>query len=125
MSEHNEQVEPDEDEATHVLSRTGATVLGERLAAMVEAEATVAEAEPEPEPGPLRMPHDPHTATCPDCQGFGETLTGSMVDGQETRTCVGCDGRGWVEIPYSADSAADGELRPIRRDPATRAWTWS
>lgn len=47
---------------------------------------------------PFELPADPHTETCPDCQGWGEVLTGSSVAGQIKRACPTCKSKGWREI---------------------------
>lgn len=109
------------DEAGVQLGKIAAKPLGERLAAMVEREAAEAEA-----PEPAAPPHDPHTATCPDCQGFGQTQTGSRVEGQEFRECPGCTGRGWIELPPAPGGPAEpGDVRTIRRDANSGGWSWS
>lgn len=47
---------------------------------------------------PFELPADPHTETCPDCQGWGEVLTGSNVAGQLKRACPTCQSKGWRPI---------------------------
>ena len=95
---------------------------GERIREMVEAEAERAESdETEPEEVPPIMQHDPHTRTCPTCAGFGVTLTGSLVDGQETRECIDCGARGWQE---KLQRATGQPLTGDAVDPNAEAWAW-
>lgn len=95
---------------------------GERIAALVEEEAARVEAE-EAQPLTVRNapPPDPYTRTCPTCEGYGQTLTGSIVDGQEFRDCVDCRARGWQErLERSADDPpAEDHVGP-RED----SWNW-
>lgn len=86
---------------------------GQRIAEMVEAEATVAEAETETEtdedasglPCPLCggnidlpdvPPQDSNKERCNTCNGFGMTVTGSLVPEMQIDQCSDCQGRGWV-----------------------------
>ena len=58
---------------------------------------------------------DPHTETCPTCNGWGETLTGSRVQAFATRTCPACQGMGYIEIqpePAPAPSPPAAETGP-------------
>jgi rubrerythrin len=50
----------------------------------------------------------PHAATCADCDGLGNVLSGSRVAGQEKITCPSCKGMG-----YRVASGADDDSRPI------------
>lgn len=43
------------------------------------------------------LANDPNTEPCPDCKGFGETITGSLVPDQVTRRCVRCNGNGFID----------------------------
>lgn len=36
---------------------------------------------------------------CPECQGWGQTLTGSKKAGKERKDCIGCKGYGYVPPP--------------------------
>lgn len=65
----------------------------ERIARMVEEEEKRAEEPAEDE----RPPDDPETEECPQCHGWGKTLTGSRVPEEASRQCPFCTGRGWVE----------------------------
>lgn len=47
---------------------------------------------------------------CPDCQGWGVTLTGSKKAGKERKDCIGCKGYGYVPPPgQPANGAATVE----------------
>ena len=41
---------------------------------------------------------DEYSRTCDRCNGLGEVLTGSKVQGQQALTCMFCKGMGWVPI---------------------------
>lgn len=88
---------------------------GEKIAAMVEAEAAAVEAEEaaEKEAAPDGMPcpvcggvialpdvppQDPNKETCPDCHGFGMTVTGSLVPERQIDQCSTCNGNGWRNV---------------------------
>lgn len=47
-------------------------------------------------PGPKPQTHE-YFKRCEVCLGYGEVLTGSMRDGNTSRNCPGCGGRGYVE----------------------------
>lgn len=104
-----------------VVSRSPEEV-GERIRAHLEAEATHIEQEEALPEKPLRAPPvDPFTRQCPTCQGFGQTQTGSLVDGQEFRECVTCGGRGWQER-LEQTPLADGAPGQTEHDDG--GWSW-
>ena len=45
---------------------------------------------------------DTDTRTCPKCQGYGKTRTGSLVPTQATHMCATCSGYGFVPPPSGA-----------------------
>jgi len=53
---------------------------------------------------------DRYARTCPDCSGFGVTLTGSRVPKHATIQCLTCKGRGYT-------SAAEEHNTPGQADP--------
>ena len=118
----DEDADTDEAEDEREDEPEDAYALGERLAAMVDAEEARAEAPEATEPEASQvMQHDPYTRSCPTCAGFGVTLTGSIVDGQETRDCPDCRARGWQE------KLEQTTLRPVEGEaphPDAEAWTW-
>lgn len=44
----------------------------------------------------VTLANDDEAETCDRCTGFGETVTGSHVPGQETRPCTKCGAKGWT-----------------------------
>jgi len=48
----------------------------------------------------MGAPHDyatdPEAETCDVCHGLGQLVTGSRVQGQETRPCAKCTAKGWT-----------------------------
>lgn len=48
------------------------------------------------EPGPEAKPH-PFYVVCGTCNGFGQVLTGSLVEAQIGVNCPDCAGRGYLE----------------------------
>jgi hypothetical protein len=46
---------------------------------------------------PETPPADAFAHRCPDCDGWGQVLTGSRVDGHVWRDCKGCQGQGFKE----------------------------
>lgn len=102
--------------------------LGERLSAMVEAEAAAAETAPEP-PADFageKPPDDPYSSPCPTCKGWGVVNTGSLVEGNTHRQCRDCQGYGYVERgqPPAPAPARDErrELEPEPASPGAIAW---
>lgn len=59
---------------------------------------------------PEAPPRDPDIDTCPNCNGWGQVVTGSRVDGHVWRNCSRCDGQGWVVksvvVPASFNAGA-------------------
>lgn len=57
---------------------------------------------------------DPHSRTCPECAGLGQTLTGSKVPEWYAITCAKCQGRGWEATDatrqYGGVTVANGAL---------------
>lgn len=41
---------------------------------------------------------DRYSRQCDTCEGLGEVLTGSQVQGQTTLPCIACNGKGWVPV---------------------------
>jgi hypothetical protein len=111
-----------EEDAQELTGTRDPREVGERIAAMVEDEAQRAEQETgHAETGPRVPPADPYTRTCPTCQGFGVTQTGSIVDGQEFRDCVDCRARGWQErLEREPQPQTNGEQEPQAAD----SWRW-
>ena len=114
--------DPDDDENEDEEAHEDARTQGQRIAAMVEDEAERVEQE---EATPLTVqsapPPDPYTRTCPTCEGYGQTLTGSIVDTQEFRECVDCHGKGWQErLEPEPQPGVSPPLIPESRD----AWRW-
>jgi hypothetical protein len=122
----DDEGEGEDDEPSGIKAGDAASV-GERIRETAERES-LPDDEPEAESvtaAPSMPPHDPYTETCPTCDGFGETFTGSRVDEYFTRTCVTCRGMGFVDAtppqpPYPiprAESEPDTE-------PSSGPWTW-
>src|ERR1700693_273175 len=44
--------------------------------------------------------------TCPECDGLGETITGSHVPGYETKTCARCNKTGYVLVTQTTNGNA-------------------
>lgn len=59
---------------------------------------------------PEAPPRDPDIDTCPNCNGWGQVVTGSRVDGHVWRNCSRCEGQGWVTksvtVPASFNAGA-------------------
>lgn len=49
---------------------------------------------------------DQFSRECPDCNGMGEVLTGSKVQGQVTLPCITCSGMGWADAGRAQRIAA-------------------
>lgn len=68
-------------------------------------------------PGPKPQTHEWFVA-CPTCQGFGEVYTGSSREGQQSRDCPACGGRGYLEaLGQGGTPLAEGGT-PIGQEPA-------
>lgn len=87
-----------------------------RIARMVEEEEARAE---EPEQAD-DFQDDPETATCPQCKGWGATLTGSLVPEETKRQCPFCVGRGWVETYRVPDWERSQKEREAQVEEARR-----
>ena len=69
-------------------------------------------------PDVSNLERDPQAHACETCDGKGQTLTGSRVPNQETRTCPTCMGRGWVgAVPVAPASNGDAEAQPVLTGP--------
>ena len=44
------------------------------------------------------LPKDSYSKSCPTCDGWGFTDSGSRVAGQQKLTCYDCAGRGWMPV---------------------------
>lgn len=56
--------------------------------------------------------------TCPDCDGLGETVTGSHVPGYEVKMCGRCGKKGWVGAGQVApQNGHTGEPEPVVTGP--------
>lgn len=112
--------------AAHVSGDPAA--LGERIRATVERES-VADDAPDDEPPamvPESPPLDPFATTCPTCDGFGETITGSRRESELTRVCVSCSGKGWVEratVPSIMQQIGAPALATTTTAPPEQ-WSW-
>lgn len=63
-----------------------------------------------PEPG---LRESPHTATCPDCDGWGKVLSGSRVADNKRIVCPTCKGNGYtVKGVQTAPDLLDTAPRP-------------
>lgn len=84
-------------------------------------------------PGPQPQTHEWFVA-CPTCEGFGQVLTGSLREGQQSRDCPQCKGRGYLEAlgangapladggtPAGAAPPAAPQLEPPAAPPADGA----
>jgi hypothetical protein len=80
-------------------------------------------------PGPRPQTHEWFKA-CETCNGFGEVLTGSQREGQQSRDCPTCKGRGYLEAltddgtPLASSSTGPQPiptptLEPVALEPAT------
>lgn len=121
MSLEPENVAEHEDEA---LGGAAAGALGARLRELADRSEAEAEAEPE---RPTHPPMDPHTETCPTCDGFGETVTGSRLDAEFTRQCDDCRGKGWrlrpmEPSPLPTPVAAPEPTPEAAPEPAATSW---
>lgn len=47
---------------------------------------------------PVRLEHDQHRERCPECGGWGQVETGSLVESQRVLACQGCNGQGWRQV---------------------------
>lgn len=65
------------------------------------------------EPVPRPLEQDPEARTCPRCDGWGETLTGSKVNTKNTVRCRECQGRGWVGELANITPAQVAELHSV------------
>lgn len=72
-------------------------VMGEFVSGFVACEACDGHGLTPPGPPPPRPQTHEWFKACETCQGFGEVLTGSIRDGQTSRDCPTCKGRGYLE----------------------------
>ena len=102
-----------------------AEAIGQRLADLVERE-TVPDDEQADEPTvELEPPDDPYGRRCPTCRGWGIVKTGSIVPGQESRSCLDCGGLGWQDAGRTAQVAPVEPVTFGTAAPAVEApWTW-
>jgi hypothetical protein len=68
-------------------------------------------------PFPEVPPLDPKVKRCDDCNGWGNVLTGSRVDGHVWRDCPTCNGSGFVDkqgaaVPVLGNQAAHAPEAP-------------
>ena len=51
---------------------------------------------------------DPTTQRCDACHGLGLVKTGSLRDGQDVRSCLTCNGNGYITRPQEPAQAGNG-----------------
>ena len=51
---------------------------------------------------------DPTTQRCEACHGLGLVKTGSLRDGQDVRSCLTCNGNGYITRPQEPAQAGNG-----------------
>lgn len=56
--------------------------------------------------GAPEMLQDPEAELCTRCNGYGSTLTGSLVPGNDTKPCGACTAKGWTNPQERATIAA-------------------
>lgn len=124
-----EQPVDDELELEPVSGRAAGEAIGARLAAMVDAgerQALAEEAAAQLEPGE-EPPADPRARNCSVCRGWGMLQTGSLVEGQATRTCWHCGGIGFEEaqlVGPATPLVASDQLEPAPPAEAAPSWVW-
>jgi hypothetical protein len=76
---------------------------------------------------PIELQPDPVAHVCEACNGFGETITGSKVTGNEARMCPECKGAGYIaptpqlavapltEEPAGVQMLSEAELAEVIR----------
>lgn len=68
-------------------------------------------------PFPEAPPLDPNVQRCPDCQGWGNVLTGSRVDGHVWRDCPTCNGNGYVDKRGTSIPVIGSKAAPVPEAP--------
>jgi hypothetical protein len=53
---------------------------------------------------PLELPADHYHERCPDCDGWGNVLSGSRVESQRVLPCNGCNGSGHRPLLHAAEA---------------------
>lgn len=100
------------------------------MATIVQGEQGLELAWSEPGGVPADMPAAPDKQRCPDCDGYGVSLTGARAEAQMVYQCSRCNGQGFVPKPIDSPPAANGgyaspvsaSVPPDYTLPATDAW---